>query len=301
MGPWEFGWDALVAIGTLTLAAVTGILAAITSRMASKTSDLATETAEDVRSGIRPALIDAAGRAKPTLTMDGSVDVGTITVSVGNAGRGPALNVYAYAFAASKAFAKRTLTVMVGNIAPGESATIKLADVPSVDTSGSLESYLALRVVCVYSDLAGRQYHTVIRLSDPGKGQRRRQGGDDSAGGYDSLSESLTQDGIEVGDGAAPPPQWWVSFYGNTTPEQREALRANAIQLIGRHGVGTAGSLDAIPAEPSAWTHSVLTSAETHEQAIERVKAALGEGAFGAWGAELWTSDRFPLPPETPS
>jgi hypothetical protein len=169
MPPWEFGWDALVAIGTVTLAGVTGVLAAITSRMASKTSDLAAETAEDVRSGVRPALIDAAGRAKPTLSMDGRFDVGMLTLSVGNAGRGPALNVYAYAFAASKAFAKRTPTVMVGNVAPDESATVDLRDVPSVDTSGSTESYLALRVVCVYSDLAGRQYHRVIRLSDPGK------------------------------------------------------------------------------------------------------------------------------------
>ena len=299
MAPWEFGWDALVAIGTLTLAGVTGILAAVTSRMASKTSDLATETAEDVRSGVRPVLIDAAGRAKPTLSMDGSVDVGTLTLSVGNAGRGPALNVYAYAFVASKAFAKRTPSVIVGNVEPGEPATIELREVPSVDTSESRESYLALRVVCVYSDLAGRLYHTVIRLSDPEKGRRRPPGGSDGGGGSRTVIQALTQDGTEVGEGAAPPPQWWVDFHGKMTPEQRARLQANAIQVIGAHAVGSAPSPNEIPDEPASWTYSALTSADTHEQAIERVKGALGEGAFGKWSAELWTSDPFDLPPET--
>jgi hypothetical protein len=34
------------------------------------------------------------------------------------------------------------------------------------------------------------------------------------------VTETLTQDGTEVGEGAAPPAQWRVTFYGKTTPEQ---------------------------------------------------------------------------------
>ena len=179
--------------------------------MASKTSDLATETAEDVRSGVRPALIDAAGAAAPQLTFATPEDEGALTIKVVNAGPGPALNVYAYAFAASQAFARRTRTKIVGNVAPEATAQIVLGNVPNVDPTGSIESYLAIRVVCVYSDLAGRQYHTVIRLSDPGKGRRSLI----EEGDYDdAISESLTQDGTEVGEGEAPPPQWRRELFG---------------------------------------------------------------------------------------
>jgi hypothetical protein len=203
-------------------------------------------------------------------------------------------------FVASKAFAKQTPSVIVGNVAPGEPATVRLGDVPSVDTSGSMESYLALRVVCVYSDLAARRYHTVVRLSDPSKGQRRPADGSDGGGGSQTVIQELTQDGTEVGEGDAPPPQWWVTFHGNTTPEQDARLRANAIQMTGRTGVSSSGSPDEMP-EPSSWTYYVLTSAEKPEQAIERVKAALGDGAFGRWNADLWTSEPFDLPPESSS
>ena len=234
MDPWGFGPDALVAIGTLSLAGVTGYLAKVTSRMATKSSDLATETAEDVRSGVRPALIDAAGQAQPQMefggrTMDGFKDYGTLRVAVRNAGRGPALNVYGYAFVATKASAKYTRFVTVGNIAPDESATVDLFVAPNVDTSGSSESYLALRVVLPYTDLAGRRYHTVIRLSDPGKGRGRH---DDT-----THWEALRQDGTEVGDGEAPPPQWRVTFYGTLNARENRAAQRqrDAIALQPRH------------------------------------------------------------------
>jgi hypothetical protein len=56
-----------------------------------------------------------------------------------------------------------------------------------------------------------------------------------------------------------------------------------------------------IPADPPSWSYSVFTSAQTREQAIERVKAALGDGPFSRWNADLWTSAPFDLPPETSS
>jgi hypothetical protein len=62
--PWAFGWEALVAIATFALAAVTVVLAWRTSRMASETADLAKYTKEDValartaiEADIRPVLV----------------------------------------------------------------------------------------------------------------------------------------------------------------------------------------------------------------------------------------------------
>jgi hypothetical protein len=63
-GPWAFGWEALVAMATFALAAVTVVLAWRTSVMASKTADLAQFTKEDVglsrtaiEADVRPVLI----------------------------------------------------------------------------------------------------------------------------------------------------------------------------------------------------------------------------------------------------
>lgn len=62
--PWEFGWEALVAVATFALAAVTVVLAWRTSKMASKTADLAEFTKQDValsrtaiEADVRPVLI----------------------------------------------------------------------------------------------------------------------------------------------------------------------------------------------------------------------------------------------------
>jgi hypothetical protein len=62
--PWEFGWEALVAIATFALAAVTVVLAWRTSKMVSKTADLADFTKQDValsrtaiEAGVRPVLV----------------------------------------------------------------------------------------------------------------------------------------------------------------------------------------------------------------------------------------------------
>jgi hypothetical protein len=304
---WTVGADLRVALGTALLAFFTwrvatrtGALADETHLLGAETRTLASETSEDVRSGVRPALIDAARHAEPQMEFGGKVLVdeqeikksfGTLKVNVRNAGRGPALNVYAYAFVATSAFDLRTFTSIIGNIAPEESTTVQLFDVPNLDPSDDGDPYLAIRVVLVYSDLGGRQYHTVIRLSDPGEGRYR-------SGEPSWLS--LTQEGTEVGDGEAPPPQWVVSFYGHTTPEQDVRLRANAMQVM-RHGGSTSSSFEEGPGEPSAWGYDVYVSAYGSDAAIQRVKDALGEGAFGKWKAELWTAEPFTPPPEKPT
>lgn len=55
-GAWTFGWDALVAIGTLALAATTVLVAGFTYRLASKTSELAAATQADVAAQFRPVV-----------------------------------------------------------------------------------------------------------------------------------------------------------------------------------------------------------------------------------------------------
>ena len=93
---------------------------------------------------------------------------------------------------------------------------MQVSDVPNVDPSGSQDRYLALRLVLVYTDLASRSYHAVIRLSDPENGMRRHGG---------PVSVGLIQDGSEIGEGEEPLPQWRVTFFGNTTREQDARLR----------------------------------------------------------------------------
>jgi hypothetical protein len=144
-----------------------------TAWLASKTSELATETAEDVRAGIRPALIDAAETTGASIEVGTEGDVGAVRLTVRNAGAGPALNIYAYALVVTSVENTQTPYKIIGNVAPNDDVRIEIPSVPNRDTSGGQQSYLALRVVLVYSDLADRRYHTVIRLTDPEKGQRR--------------------------------------------------------------------------------------------------------------------------------
>jgi hypothetical protein len=73
LSPWEFGWDALVAIGTLSLGLFTALLALRTSNLASETKDLAAATermanlteqdvaiaSNAIAAGVRPVLIAA--------------------------------------------------------------------------------------------------------------------------------------------------------------------------------------------------------------------------------------------------
>ena len=105
--PWALGWDALVAIGTLTLAVVTSIVAGFTWRVASKTSvlaektsELATATQADVVSQFRPVIAPAEIPGPPSRGTDAGPLVWTYERKNGirvfgltNIGNGPALNV----------------------------------------------------------------------------------------------------------------------------------------------------------------------------------------------------------------
>jgi hypothetical protein len=93
--PWAVGWDALVAVGTLSLAVVTGILAFLTKRVAAETRDLAAATQADVAAQFRPIVAPArltTGVGSPGAWAYGNND-GDRFIGLTNIGHGPALNV----------------------------------------------------------------------------------------------------------------------------------------------------------------------------------------------------------------
>jgi hypothetical protein len=275
-------WDEVVGIGTLALAIATGLMVFFTHRLASKTADLALETAEDVRSSARPVLIDPSA-TEARMESGGAHDSGTLVVRVYNAGPGPALNVDADVYVATTSFDRRTRSTKIGNVAPNTPLNVVIIDVPNVDTSGSHQSYLALRLNLTYSDLGGRRYYTVIRLSDPGKGQRR--------GSTDRQWHDLEQDGTEVGEGMAPPPQWRVGFSGKLADDERARLHGGAIQLLAATATGSSST--PTPPEPAVWRYSAMVTARTRDDAIAQVQGVLGADRFQAWSGDPWTGDRL--------
>jgi hypothetical protein len=154
--------------------------------------------------------------------------------------------------------------------------------VKNVDATDSWErdGSLAIRAVIVYSDLAGAQFHTVVRLSDPEGGARR-------VGPTQWID--LTAEGTTVGEESVPMQQWRVTFRGrHLDDEQVRHLRADAIQYFGGHSVGSSPTPEA--ASEGVWTSTVYVFADRSHDAIERVRAALGgdQAPFRSWRAEPW-------------
>ena len=157
----EFGWDSLVAIAT-------GALAFITALLAWSTRALARETSEDVRSEIRPVLIDA-GRGKLTARYETEA-TGFVQVFVKNVGPGPAINAQAKASLAEALEGgtrpiDQSLWQRVGTVGPGQpgSADIFVA----LDVPGDYDRTLAFEIECVYEDLAGGLHRTTLAYSGP--------------------------------------------------------------------------------------------------------------------------------------
>jgi hypothetical protein len=94
MSAWAFGWDALVAIGTLGLAAATITLAL-------KTAALAGATATDVAAQDRPVLVLA-------LRTDLEYKVDAFEAEIVNAGKGVGLDIQASAISAGQTTAADT-------------------------------------------------------------------------------------------------------------------------------------------------------------------------------------------------
>ena len=83
-GAWTFGWSALVAIGTLTLAGFTWRLASSTQRMARKTAELAQETADEIAASYRPVVVPVAAGSRSFMNED--PHGWTLRVQIGNSG-----------------------------------------------------------------------------------------------------------------------------------------------------------------------------------------------------------------------
>lgn len=280
----EIGWDAAVAVGTLLLALMTGGLAWFTSRLASKTADLATDTAAEVRAGVRPVLLLEIEDYRPVFSADDDV----LRLRLYNAGQGPALNAYAYATVATSAESVRSDNRRVGSIADGRWGEAQFAGLPATDQGNDPDrAYLAAHVVVVYSDLAGRTFHTEIGLLDPKKGQPITQ-----AQPGPPPSRLLLLEGTEVGEGDAPPPQWRVTFAGpDISDDQRDRLRAAAVLLFGSHSVGMTSGPE--PPTPTWWQWSAYASGSNPDEAIRRARDALDDERFVAWQATLWTAGRL--------
>jgi hypothetical protein len=252
---WEFGWEALVALGTLGLALFTAYLAWTTRR-------LARTTGEDVRAGSRPVVIDVAGDHPTTRTSVGA-NFGELRVRVRNGGRGPALNIYAYALVRTTNEDHRSDTIMVGSLAVDGEAEVVLPEVQTRDCSGSMESFLALRVALTYTDLAGSPFFTAIRLSDPNHGQRI----DALKGDDGSVQQLLEQHGAEVGEGAVPDQQWRVVLIGpRLGNDDTMRLRSRGIQYVSAHS--PAGGV---------WSSSVFVSGNDREAVRRLIADAAGE------------------------
>jgi hypothetical protein len=145
VGPWTFGWDALVAVGTLSLAAVTGGLAFLTWR-------LAAATAAEARSQARPALIPAQEYDDPrTLApLEHRAASGELHVSIRNAGRGPAL------------FVRVALEPTGDSPTSGPLAAMAAGDVVRLAFSVEARPPDRWQVLLDYRDLAGRTYSSAI-------------------------------------------------------------------------------------------------------------------------------------------
>jgi hypothetical protein len=149
---WTFGWNALVAVGTLALAAVTALLALSTRRLARDTARLAEETADEIASSIRPLLVPVAETARTYIVEDPHGL--TLRMTVRNGGSGPAAFVRAFHDPSETSPENWSL----GSLARGESVELVFRVLSYTPTS---------QVLLDYRDLAGRTYSTAIVLETP--------------------------------------------------------------------------------------------------------------------------------------
>jgi hypothetical protein len=140
--PWAFGWDALVAIGTLTLALATAGLALLTRRVAKA-------SAADLRSQWRPVILP--GELGP------NYDAGAQRqyVRIRNAGRGPALSVQTLLDPDGVGPSNWSL----GAVAPGDEVRLAFDNVAQASERHVLLDYL---------DLSGRLYSTEMIIDHDG-------------------------------------------------------------------------------------------------------------------------------------
>jgi hypothetical protein len=152
IGDFEWGWDALVAIGTIALALGTFVLA-LSTRRAAKAS------AEDVRSQWRPVIVPGS-----SVDVEFDEDFEVMIIVVRNVGRGAAYYIDA-------ALGVDGIYIPASESIPGRQGIENFAVFPA-DTEMRLylefhdERPKAGEVLIDYTDLNGRPYSTRIELDD---------------------------------------------------------------------------------------------------------------------------------------
>jgi len=154
-GPWAFGWDFFVALGTLGLAW-------FTARLAARTRDLAQETAADQRAQWRPVLLPIA--ATPSQYYGARPDdpgifynlqEKSLHVRIRNNGRGPALYVRAHLERAGEEGALSPRNWSRGTLAPGEAVELTFEHASFAQRA---------QLLLDYRDLAGRPHASVCTI-----------------------------------------------------------------------------------------------------------------------------------------
>jgi hypothetical protein len=190
--PWEFGWESLVAIGTLSLAAVTGYLSW-------KTRTLAQATTNEVAAQSRPLLVPGRRGPAPSTFPDQpihyDIDEGQFVITIRNDGSGPAFFVRAEMDPGGDTAGLWNL----GSLGPGAEASLNFSanDFPPHK-----------QVLLDYRDFAGRPFSSALVLQRIGSEQEGNYRFYDVRTFQD---ESLTGHGDalpQAGFGRCPPTDW---------------------------------------------------------------------------------------------
>jgi hypothetical protein len=148
--PWGFGWEALVAFGTLGLAVATVVLALVTRA-------LAQSSAAEIRAQWRPIILPGLDRGQKDRAIgeryDETLQEGRLTVRIRNAGRGPALYVRTHLEPGGIS----PIGWSPGALAPGDEQVLVFAT--KIETMGQL--------LFDYRDLAGRTHSTSMTIARP--------------------------------------------------------------------------------------------------------------------------------------
>jgi hypothetical protein len=249
-----------LTLGDLIVGGGTFLLALFTCWLGFSTRSAAKSTAAEVKSASRPVLLS---EIREPAYLDR--EIGTLTAWLTNVGSGPALNVRARIVAATSAGENSTFVVNVDNAGPGRDVKAKLDGVQSLDYSQSGPvSFLAMRLVLTYVDIAGVPYYSIVRLSDPEHGVEGA-----------AMSVNLVHESTAVGTGIPPARQTWaVQVTGpSISSSDRELLRRKSMFYVSAHGLQGGGDV---------WHSTIYAYGDTAEAVKADVRTVLPEDRYHA-------------------
>jgi hypothetical protein len=195
VGPWTFGWEALVAIGTLVLAIGTLGLASATLWLASTTRTVARLTRSEIEGTIRPLLVDvpphdtteSSVNLRPILDGEQDVFIGArtgmisekregantayVAVPIRNVGPGTAVLATPHPSVLPRGEGEAAYPAKVNALAipPGDTAHV-LFQSNTVGAGGGFDPTRGqYRVEVAYQDAAGGQFTRTHLFVDPHK------------------------------------------------------------------------------------------------------------------------------------